>query len=123
MATKTQVSGYKASARYQIISPFKVRRVANEVRRRPYTEAVAILEHLPHRGAKMIKKVVESAAANALYANKNLDEDMLYIKELRIDEGPRLRRVWFRARGRADLIHKRMSHITAVVDEVKATGA
>jgi large subunit ribosomal protein L22 len=123
MATKTQVSGYKASARYQIISPFKVRRVANEVRRRPYTEAVAILENLPHRGAKMIKKVVESAAANALYANKNLDEDMLYIKELRIDEGPRLRRVWFRARGRADLIHKRMSHITAVVDEVKATGA
>ncbi|MFO7782624.1 MAG: 50S ribosomal protein L22 [Spirochaetia bacterium] len=123
MATKTQVSGYKASARYQIISPFKVRRVANEVRRRPYTEAVAILENLPHRGAKMIKKVVESAAANALYANKNLDEDMLYIKELRVDEGPRLRRVWFRARGRADLIHKRMSHITAVVDEVKATGA
>ena len=123
MATKTQVSGYKASARYQIISPFKVRRVANEVRRRPYTEAVAILDNLPHRGAKMIKKVVESAAANALYANKNLDEDMLYIKELRIDEGPRLRRVWFRARGRADLIHKRMSHITAVVDEVKATGA
>ncbi|NBC29421.1 MAG: 50S ribosomal protein L22 [Spirochaetes bacterium] len=123
MATKTQVSGYKASARYQIISPFKVRRVANEVRRRPYTEAVAILENLPHRGAKMIKKVVESAAANALYANKNLAEDMLYIKELRVDEGPRLRRVWFRARGRADLIHKRMSHITAVVDEVKATGA
>ncbi len=123
MATKTQVSGYKASARYQIISPFKVRRVANEVRRRPYTEAVAILENLPHRGAKMIKKVVESAAANALYANKNLDEDMLYIKELRVDEGPRLRRVWFRARGRADLLHKRMSHITAVVDEVKATGA
>jgi large subunit ribosomal protein L22 len=71
----------------------------------------------------MIKKVVQSAAANALYANKNLDEDMLYIKELRVDEGPRLRRVWFRARGRADLIHKRMSHITAVVDEVKATGA
>lgn len=123
MATKTQVSGYKASARYQIISPFKVRRVANEVRRRPYTEAVAILENLPHRGAKMLKKVVESAAANALYANKNLGEDMLYIKELRVDEGPRLRRVWFRARGRADLIHKRMSHITAVVDEVKATGA
>jgi large subunit ribosomal protein L22 len=123
MATKTQMSGYKASARYQIISPFKVRRVANEVRRRPYTEAVAILENLPHRGAKMLKKVVESAAANALYANKNLDEDMLYIKELRVDEGPRLRRVWFRARGRADLLHKRMSHITAVVDEVKATGA
>ncbi|MFO8063327.1 MAG: 50S ribosomal protein L22 [Spirochaetota bacterium] len=123
MSTKTQMTGYKASARFQIISPFKVRRVADNVRRRPYTEAVAILENLPHRGAKMIKKVVESAAANALYANKNLDEGMLYIKELRVDEGPRLRRVWFRARGRADLIQKRMSHITVVVDQQKATGA
>ncbi|MFP4636857.1 MAG: 50S ribosomal protein L22 [Spirochaetaceae bacterium] len=123
MATKTQVSGYKASARFQIISPFKVRRVADHVRRRPYPEAMAILEHLPQRGAKMIRKVIQSAASNALYANKNLDEDMLYVKELRVDEGPRMRRVWFRARGRADLIHKRMSHITAVVDEHKATGA
>jgi large subunit ribosomal protein L22 len=115
-------TGYRAVAKYQLISPFKVRRVADQVRRRPYTEAVGILEHLPQRGAKMLKKVMESAAANALYQNKELDEDMLYIKELLVDEGPRLKRVWFRARGRADLIHKRMSHITVVVDELSHSG-
>lgn len=120
MAVKT---GYRAQAKYQIISPFKVRRVADQVRRRPYTEAVSILEHLPQRGARMLKKVIESAAANALYQNKNLDEDMLYVKELLVDEGPRMKRVWFRARGRADLIQKRMSHITVVVDELSQTGA
>ena len=65
----------------------------------------------------MIRETLKSAIANALYANKQLDEDMLYVKEIRIDEGPRLKRVWFRARGRADMLLKRMCHITVVVDE------
>ena len=115
-------SGYRAIAKYLLVSPFKVRPVADVVRRRPYTEAVAILENLPQKGAGMIAKVIKSAAANALVQNKDLDEDMLYVKELRVDEGPRLRRVWFRARGRADLLHKRMSHITAVLDEIAGSG-
>lgn len=119
MATKT---GYRAVARYLLVSPFKVRPVADAVRRRPYTEAIAILENLPQKGAALIRKVLKSAASNALVQNKDLDEGMLYVKELRVDEGPRLRRVWFRARGRADLLHKRMSHITAVVDEIGRTG-
>ena len=111
-------SGYRAAARYLLVSPSKVRPVADAVRRRPYTEAVAILENLPQKGAALIRKVLRSAAANALVQNKNLDEGMLYVKELRVDEGPRLRRIWYRARGRADMLHKRMSHITAVVDEI-----
>jgi large subunit ribosomal protein L22 len=73
---------------------------------------------MPHKGAGLIKKVVVSAASNALNANKKLGEDMLYIKELRIDEGPRMRRVWFRARGRADMLVKRMCHISCVVEEI-----
>ena len=115
-------SGYRAIARYLLVSPFKVRPVADAVRRRPYPEAIAILDHLPQKGASLISKVLKSAAANALVQNKDLDEEMLYVRELRIDEGPRLRRVWFRARGRADLLRKRMSHITAVVDEIGKTG-
>jgi large subunit ribosomal protein L22 len=115
-------SGYRATAKYVLVSPFKVRPVANEVRRRPYPEAVALLEHMPHKGAKLLKKVIQSAAANALYRNKELDEDMLYIKELYVNEGPRLKRLWVRGRGRADLLRKRMSHITAVVDEIGMTG-
>jgi large subunit ribosomal protein L22 len=117
-----QSTGYTAHARFVLVSPFKVRRVANIVRRKPYTEAVAILEHAPQKSAKILKKVIQSAAANALYRNKNLDEDMLFIRELQINEGPRMKRVWPRARGRADLIVKRMSHITAVVDEIAGTG-
>jgi large subunit ribosomal protein L22 len=46
-----------------------------------------------------------------------LDEDMLYVKEVLIDEGPRMKRVWFRARGRADMLLKRLCHVTVVIDE------
>jgi large subunit ribosomal protein L22 len=96
--------------------------VADLVRRKPYTEAVSILEHMPHKGARLIKKTVVSAASNALSQNKKLEEDMLYVKELKIDEGPRMKRVWFRGRGRADMLLKRMCHITVVIDEIGKAG-
>jgi large subunit ribosomal protein L22 len=113
--TKT---GYRATSKWLIASPFKVRPVADLVRAKPYTEAMAILENMPHKGAGLIRKVVSSAAANALNKNRKLGEDMLYIKELRIDEGPRLKRIWFRARGRADMQLRRMCHISCIVDEI-----
>lgn len=116
-------SGYRAESKYLLIAPSKVRRVAVNIRRKPYAEAVAILESLPHKGARFLKKVVKSAGANALYQNKNLDEDMLFIKELLVNEGPRMKRMWLRGRGRADLLLKRMSHITVVVDEIRKAGA
>jgi large subunit ribosomal protein L22 len=115
MAEKT---GFRAVSKFLIASPFKVRPVADLVRRLPYVEAVAILDAIPNKGGELIGKAVKSAAANALARNKKLDEGMLYVKELRVDEGPRMRRIWFRARGRADTQLKRMCHITAVVDEI-----
>jgi len=111
-------SGYRAIAKYLLVSPTKVRRVADNVRNKPYSDAIAILESLPHKGAKLLRKAIQSAGANALVQNKNLDEDMLYVKELRVDEGPRLKRMWLRGRGRADMLQKRMSHITVIVDEI-----
>lgn len=72
---------------------------------------------MPQKGARLIGKTLKSAVSNALNANSKLDEDMLYVKEIKIDEGPRLKRIWFRARGRADQLLKRMCHITVVVDE------
>ncbi|GHV68919.1 50S ribosomal protein L22 [Spirochaetia bacterium] len=110
-------SGFIAKTKYLIVSPFKIRPVANLVRRKPYTEAMSILENMPHKGARLIRKTVKSAASNALNGNKQLDEDMLYIREITVDEGPRMKRVWFRARGRADMLLKRLCHITVVVDE------
>ena len=110
--------GYKAQVKFILISPSKVRRVADQVRKKPYNEAIAILEALPHKGARILKKVIKSAAANAIYHNKKLDEDMLYIKELQVNEGPRMKRMWPRARGRADILLKRFSHIFVVIDEI-----
>ena len=110
-------TGYRAKSRFLIGSPYKIRPVADLIRRRPYPEAVSILENMPHKGARLIRKTVKSAASNALSDNKKLDEDMLYVREIFIDEGPRLKRIWFRGRGRADMQLKRMCHITVVVDE------
>jgi len=110
-------SGYRAITKYLIGSPYKIRPVADLVRRLPYPEAVSILENMPNKGARLISKTVKSAASNALSDNKKLDEDMLYVREIYIDEGPRLKRIWFRGRGRADMQIKRMCHITVVIDE------
>ena len=101
-------------------SPYKIRPVADIIRRRPYPEAMSILDNMPQKGARLISKTVKSAASNALVANKQLDEDMLYVREVTVDDGPRLKRVWFRGRGRADMMMKRMCHITVVIDELKA---
>jgi len=114
---KTDKSGYKAITRFLLVSPFKIRPVADLIRRKPYTEAASLLENMPHKGARIIRKTMVSAASNALNENKQLDEDMLYVKEVKVDEGPRMKRVWFRARGRADMLLKRMCHVTVVIDE------
>ena len=110
-------TGYRAISKYLMGSPYKFRPVADLVRRRPYPEAMSVLENMPHKGARLIRKTVKSAASNALAGNKKLDEDMLYIREIFIDEGPRLKRIWCRGKGRADTQLKRMCHITVVVDE------
>ena len=108
---------YIAKTRFLIASPTKVRPVANVVKRKTCSDAMAILENMPQKGATLIKGTMKSAISNALYDNKKLDEEMLYVKDIRIDEGPRLKRIWFRARGRADMLLRRMCHITVVVAE------
>lgn len=114
--------GYKAKASYLRISPTKVRRIANEIRNKRYSDVIPILENLPHKGARLLKKVIQSAAANALYNNDKLDEDMIYIRDLQVNEGPRMKRMWIRARGRADRLLKRLCHISVVLDEIEQTG-
>jgi large subunit ribosomal protein L22 len=122
MAAQTEKSGYRAVSKFLLASPFKVRPVANLIRRKPYAEAMALLENLPQKGARLLRKTVKSAASNALNADKKLLEEMLYVKEVAVDEGPRMKRIWFRARGRADMLLKRMCHITVVIDETGKAG-
>ncbi|MFA5698132.1 MAG: 50S ribosomal protein L22 [Sphaerochaeta sp.] len=122
MARKEEVKkGYTATAKYLMVSPTKVRPVADLVRHKSYVSAVSILEAMPQKGAGLILKVLKSAAANATSLNKRIDEENLVITDLQINEGPRLKRVWPRSHGRRDILLKRMSHITVSVDE-KASG-
>ena len=121
-APKTVKSDFWAETKFILASPRKIRPVADLVRRKSYPDAMAMLEHMPHRGAKFIRKTIKSAAGNALSLNKKLDEDMLYIKDIQVNDGPRMKRVWFRGRGRADMLLKRMCHITVVIDETGKAG-
>lgn len=110
--------GYTAVAKRLPMSSKKVRPIADNVRRKPYPQALAILENLPHKSAWFLKKVIMSAAANALFQNKQLDEGSLYVAELMVDEGPSTTRIWPRARGRADRLIKRTCHISVTMDEI-----
>jgi len=117
---RVRTTGYRADVPFQRVSATKVRRIADNVRRKPYVEAMALLEALPHKGARLLAKLIQSAAANALAQNKALDEQMLYVKELLIDVGPSMKRMWARGRGRADRLLKRSCHMSVVVDEIGA---
>jgi len=117
---RVRTTGFRASVPFQRLSATKIRRIADNVRRKPYVEAIALLDVLPHKGARLLRKLIQSAAANALAQNKNLDEQMLYVKELLIDVGPTMKRMWARGRGRADRLLKRSCHISVVVDEIGA---
>jgi large subunit ribosomal protein L22 len=110
--------GYSAKVSFVLIAPSKVRRIADHLRKKPYIEAVSILEALPHKGARILKKLIKSAAANAMYHNKKLEEDMLFIQDLQINDGPRMKRIWPRARRKADILLRRSSHVSVIMNEI-----
>jgi len=105
-----------AQAKYIRQSPFKVRRVLDLVRGRSVAEARDVLAFTNRKAADAIRKVLESAVANAEH-NFALDGDELFVAEAFADEGPTLKRYRPRARGRASRIRKRTSHITIVVGD------
>ena len=107
----------RAVAKYIRISPFKVRVVLDLIRNKSVTEAVAILANTSKAGAEPIKKVVESAAANAEH-NLNMNRADLKIAECYADMGPTLKRMQPVSKGRGYRILKRTSHITVVLDAI-----
>ncbi|MEU6859781.1 50S ribosomal protein L22 [Glycomyces sp. NPDC046736] len=109
----------RASARYVRVAPRKARRVVDLVRGLPVDEALTTLEFAPFSAAEVVYKVIASAQANA-ENNLGLDPESLLVSEIKVDEGPTMRRYRPRAHGRAYRINKRTSHITVVVESVQA---
>jgi large subunit ribosomal protein L22 len=112
----------RAVARYVRVAPRKARRVVDLVRGLPVDEALTTLEFAPFSAAEVVYKVIASAQANA-ENNLGLDPESLLVSEIKVDEGPTMRRYRPRAHGRAYRINKRTSHITVVVESVQAKGS
>ena len=96
------------------ISPQKARLVADLIRGKSVDQALEILTFSNKKAAVLVKKVLESAIANAEH-NEGADIDDLNVAKIFVDEGPTMKRIMPRAKGRADRILKRSSHITIVV--------
>jgi large subunit ribosomal protein L22 len=105
----------KATLRYLRITPRKTRLVANLIRGKNVAEALSILQFTRRSASEPIRKLVQSAIANAETANANVD--LLFVKTIMVDEGPQLRRFMPRAMGRATRINKKTSHVTCVLAE------
>ena len=107
----------KAVSKYNRISPQRVRPVINTVRFKPVFKALDILQTINQKAARLTTKVLNSAIANA--KDRGLEQDRLYISDIRADGGPTLKRFQPRSMGRADRILKRTSHISIELTEGK----
>jgi large subunit ribosomal protein L22 len=109
----------RAQARYVRVTAQKARRVVDLVRGQNAVEAIASLRFQPQEVSRNVRKLIESAVANARVladaAGERLVERELIVKEIRVDEAPTMKRIRPRAQGRAARIFKRSSHITVVV--------
>lgn len=103
-----------AKHRYARISPQKVRLVADQIRGLPVEAALNALTFGTTKSAGLMKKVLESAIANAEH-NEGADIDELKVSKVMVDAGPVMKRIQARAKGRANRIIKRTSHITVAV--------
>ena len=103
-----------AKHRFARTSAQKARLVADQIRGLPVAQALDVLTYSTKKAAVLVKKVLESAIANAEH-NDGADIDELKVAKVFVDEGPTMKRIMPRAKGRADRILKRSSHITVVV--------
>ena len=106
----------KAKLSYARVGAQKARLVADMVRGKDVNEAIRTLTFMKKKTAVMIKKLIESAVANA-EQKEVIDVDNLYVKTICVDQGPSLKRFRPRAQGRAFMVKKKMSHINVVLDE------
>lgn len=107
-----------ATASYVHMNSLKAGKILDLIRDKKYFEAVAILENTPHYAAPVILKVLNSAAANAEH-NNSMNKEDLFVAKCFANEGPLMKRMMPRAKGRGDRILKRTTHITVILDTVK----
>ena len=107
----------KSTLRSLRISPRKTRLVADLIRGNSVDEAVYTLMVTRRAACEPLRKLVESARANAEDLSDDVDLESLYIKEIYVNEGPTLKRFRPRAMGRATRINKRTSHVTCILEE------
>jgi large subunit ribosomal protein L22 len=107
-----------AILRHARISPQKCRLVADQVRGMPVERALQTLMFSNKKAASMVRKVLESAIANAEH-NEGADIDELKVASIMVDEGPVMKRMHARAKGRGNRIVKRTSHIKVTVGSKK----
>ena len=107
-----------ATLKYSHLSPQKMRLVADQIRGMSVDKAINLLAFSNKKGADIIKKVLESAIANA-ENNDGADIDELKVSEIQVNQGPTMKRLRPRARGRADRIIKRTSHLIVTVSETE----
>ena len=105
-----------ATAKRLQISPQKARLVVDQVRGKPVADALDILSFSTKKGAVLVRKVLESAIANA-ENNEGLSADSLFVKNAIVDGGPMMKRYRPRARGMASPIQKKTSHITVILSD------
>jgi|SRR3989344_4897133 len=98
-------------------SPRKVRLVASAIRGKRVSEALVALSALPKRATAPLKKLLESAIANAKHGGEAKEMQSLFIKEIQVNKGVTLKRSLPRAMGRATPINKRSSHVTLILGE------
>jgi large subunit ribosomal protein L22 len=106
----------RAVSKYLRVSAQKTRLVADMVRGKKVSDALTLLRFTPKKSGRLIAKTLRSAIANA-ESTHTLEADNLFIKTIKIDQGPRLKRFRPRAMGRATRIIKPSSHITIILDE------
>ncbi len=104
----------KAIAKMLRVSPIKARLTIDLIRGKNVNEALTILNNMNNKSSKLIKKVLDSAVANAVN-NDKADKNTLYVKEARVDAGPVMKRVMFDSRSHIGHNDKRTSHIIVVV--------
>lgn len=105
-----------AKLRYAHLSAQKGRLVADQIRGLPVEQALDVLAFSKKKGSDLVKKVLDSAIANA-ENNEGADIDELKVAAICVDEGPTMKRIRARAKGRATRILKRTSHITVTVGD------